>query len=123
MVSYQPDTLHTVTPRIIVDDPDGLVRFLEDTFQARALVRAGAPTEVHIGDSVVLVSDGAGQRERMCAFLYVYVADADASYRRALAAKAVSLEAPVDTPYGDRRAMVKDAWGNIWQIATLMRRR
>jgi uncharacterized glyoxalase superfamily protein PhnB len=21
-------------------------------------------------------------------------------------------------PYGDRRAMVKDAWGNIWQIAT-----
>jgi uncharacterized glyoxalase superfamily protein PhnB len=21
-------------------------------------------------------------------------------------------------PYGDRRAMVEDAWGNTWQIAT-----
>jgi len=24
----------------------------------------------------------------------------------------------VDTPYGDRRATVKDRWGNTWQIAT-----
>jgi hypothetical protein len=24
----------------------------------------------------------------------------------------------MDMPYGDRRAMVKDSWGNIWQIAT-----
>ena len=23
-----------------------------------------------------------------------------------------------DVPYGDRRAMVSDAWGNLWQIAT-----
>jgi PhnB protein len=30
---------------------------------------------------------------------------------------AVSIEAPVDTPYGDRRAMVHDASGNILQIA------
>jgi uncharacterized glyoxalase superfamily protein PhnB len=21
-------------------------------------------------------------------------------------------------PYGDRRAMVEDKWGNVWQIAT-----
>jgi uncharacterized glyoxalase superfamily protein PhnB len=21
-------------------------------------------------------------------------------------------------PYGDRRGMVEDAWGNVWQIAT-----
>ncbi|MCA3871704.1 MAG: VOC family protein, partial [Burkholderia sp.] len=30
-------------------------------------------------------------------------------------------EAPADMPYGDRRAMVKDAWGNVWQIATHQR--
>ena len=29
------------------------------------------------------------------------------------------LEEPRDTPYGDRRAMVQDAWGNELQIATL----
>ena len=44
--------------------------------------------------------------------------DADATYARALAAGARSLEPPTDMPYGDRRAMVEDAWGNTWQIAT-----
>ena len=52
------------------------------------------------------------------AFLYVYVEDTDATYRRALAAGATSLEPPRDLPYGHRRAMVRDAWGNTWQIAT-----
>ena len=70
-----------------------------------------------IGDSIVMVS-GAGPRDPTSAFLYVYVDDADATYRRALAAGARSREEPADTPYGDRRAMVTDAWGNDWQIAT-----
>jgi hypothetical protein len=50
------------------------------------------------------------------AFLYVYVADADASFARALVAGAVTLEEPLDTPYGDRRAMVRDPFGNVSQI-------
>lgn len=54
----------------------------------------------------------------MPAFLYVYVADTDKTYQRALKAGATSLEEPADIPYGDRRGMVKDRWGNIWQIAT-----
>jgi uncharacterized glyoxalase superfamily protein PhnB len=29
-----------------------------------------------------------------------------------------SLEEPSDLPYGDRRGMVADRWGNVWQIAT-----
>jgi PhnB protein len=58
-----------------------------------------------------------GERDAFPAFLYVYVANADASYARAVAAVAVSLEAPLDTPYGDRRAMVGDPYGNVFQIA------
>jgi len=54
----------------------------------------------------------------MPGFLYVYVADADDAYRRALDAGAVSLEEPWDTPYGDRRGMFQDPHGNVWQIAT-----
>src|SRR5215475_5492530 len=38
--------------------------------------------------------------------------------RRARDAGAVVLEEPADMTYGDRRAMVRDRWGNIWQIAT-----
>jgi len=29
----------------------------------------------------------------------------------------VSLEEPLPTPYGDRRAMVRDPFGNVFQIA------
>lgn len=54
---------------------------------------------------------------RFPAFLYVYVDDTDARYGRAMAAGAVSLEEPVDTPYGDRRAMVRDPFGNVYQLA------
>jgi uncharacterized glyoxalase superfamily protein PhnB len=54
----------------------------------------------------------------MPAFLYLYVDDIDATYRRALEAGAVSLEEPQDMPYGDRRGMIKDPCGNIWQVAT-----
>ena len=61
---------------------------------------------------------GTTERAPMAACLYVYVEDTDATYRRALAAGATSLETPRDLPYGDRRATVRDAWGNVWQIAT-----
>lgn len=60
----------------------------------------------------------AGIREPFPAFLYVYVEDADASFNRAIDAGAASLEAVWETPYGDRRGMVRDPWGNVWQIAT-----
>jgi PhnB protein len=48
------------------------------------------------------------------------VDDADTTYQRALKAGAVSLEEPQDMSYGDRRGMIKDPCGNIWQIATHM---
>ena len=39
------------------------------------------------------------------------------AYQRAMAEGAVSEEKPRDTPYGDRRAMVRDPSGNVFQIA------
>jgi len=118
MKKFKPDGWPTVTPRIVTRDVAGLVEFLKAVFDARGKERDGAPAEMQIGDSIVMVSDGGGQREAMPAFLYVYVDDVDRTYRRAVAAGATSLEAPADMPYGDRRAMVRDAWGNLWQVAT-----
>jgi uncharacterized glyoxalase superfamily protein PhnB len=109
---------HSVTPRIVVADAAGLVAFLRAVFGATGDHHAERPAEIRIGDSLVLVTP-AGEREVFPAFLYVYVDDADAAYRRALTAGAVSMEAPLDTPYGDRRAMVRDPFGNVWQIAHL----
>jgi PhnB protein len=118
MTQFQPDGWHTVTPRIIVPDPEKLIAFLKQVFHARGEFRAGLPAEIRIGDSVLMVSDGDGLRDTATAFLYVYVEDADSTYERAIAANAITIEEPADMPYGDRRAMVKDEWGNTWQIAT-----
>lgn len=118
MMKFQPDGWHTVTPRIIVRDPENLISFIRRVFHGRGEFRPGRPAEIRIGDSVVMISDGDGLRESAPAFLYVYVEDADSAFRRAIAANAVSVEEPTDMPYGDRRAMVRDEWGNLWQIAT-----
>jgi len=107
---------HTVTPRIVVDDVGGQVDFLRRVFGGAGSVEAGRPAEIRIGDSLVMVSPSV-ERDPFPAFLYVYVDDADTAYGRALAAGAVTVEKPLDTPYGDRRAMVRDPFGNVFQIA------
>ena len=101
---------------MVVSDVAGAVAFLRTVFDASGVVPGGRPAEIRVGDSLVLVSSAA-DRDRFPAFLYVYVEDADVVYERALAAGAESLEAPLDTPYGDRRAMVRDPFGNTFQIA------
>jgi PhnB protein len=100
-----------------VEDPSRFVAFLRRVFDARGDFEADAPSEIMIDDSRLMIS-GAGEREIFPAFLYVYVDDAEAAAKRAVEAGAVLLEEAWDTPYGDRRAMVKDPWGNLWQIAT-----
>jgi uncharacterized glyoxalase superfamily protein PhnB len=117
MTKPVPEGWHSVTPRIVVHDPARLVEFLRQAFGATGDFRTDIPSIIRIGDSIVMVSN-VGPRDAMPAFLYVYVDDVDATYQRALNAGAVSLEEPQDLPYGDRRGMVEDPCGNIWQIAT-----
>lgn len=112
-----PTGWHNVTPRIVVEDAAGLIAFLKSVFDATGELRTGAPQQIRIGDSLLMVST-AGARETFPAFLHVYVEDADETFQRALDAGATSLEAVWDTPYGDRRGMVRDPWGNVWQVAT-----
>ena len=101
---------------MVVSDAVAAVEFLRAVFGGVGEVHADRPAEVHIGDSLVMVTS-AGERELFPSFLYVYVEDADSTYHRAIAAGATSVEPPLDTPYGDRRAMVRDPFGNVFQIA------
>ena len=118
MNRFQPDGWHTVTPRIITSEPEQMVRFVKEVFQGQGEFQVGRPAEIRIGDSLIMISDGGGLREPVSGFLYVYVENVDETHRRAVEAGAATLEPPSDLPYGDRRAMVKDAWGNLWQIAS-----
>jgi PhnB protein len=116
MASTPPAGVGSVTPRMFVADPRAQVEFLRVVFDAVGDVHPDRPAEIRIGDSLVMVSS-ADAREPFPAFLYVYVDDVDSTHRRALDAGATSLEEPLVTPYGDRRAMVRDRFGNVYQIA------
>ena len=113
---FKPPGWPTVIPKIVVKDAEGLVEFIRQVFEATGDYLLDRPSILTIGDSIVMVGE-AGIRSETAVFLYVYVADVDATYRRALEADATSIEKPFDTPYGDRRCMVEDKWGNTWQIA------
>jgi PhnB protein len=121
-VAVAPEGWNTVTPRIVVQGARELVEFVKRVFGAAGEYEKAAPTVLRIGDSVLMISD-AGVRNPMTCFLYVYVGDTDGTYRRALEAGARSVEEPAVMPYGDRRCMVEDKWGNTWQIATHLKGR
>jgi PhnB protein len=123
-VKPKPDGYHSVTPYLVVDGAARLIDFLVSTFDAREMERFPAPgnrighAELQIGDSIVMLGDARGEHAPMQAMLYVYVDDVDATYRRALAAGATSVQEPVDQFYGDRSSGVRDPCGNLWWIAT-----
>jgi uncharacterized glyoxalase superfamily protein PhnB len=114
---FTPSGWTTVTPRIIAVDAKSLVEFVKTVFGAMGDYHPQAPAELKLGDSRIMISD-AGVRAPAPACLYVYVPNADVTWQRAIDAGAKSVEKPTNTPYGDRRGIVIDRWGNTWQIAT-----
>jgi PhnB protein len=114
--SHVPPGWPPVIPRLSVDQPHKMVQFLKEVSGARGEYNENRPSEVRIGDSLIMVG---GTLERMptMSFLYVYVEDVDQAYDKALSLGANSIEEPEEMPYGDRRAMIRDSWGNYWQIA------
>ena len=119
-----PKGYHAVTPYLCVQGADKLLDFVKRAFAAteREVMKQPDGTirhaEVDIGDSIVMISEAQGEHNPMPTALYLYVADTDATYRRALQAGGTSLMEPADQFYGDRNAGVKDPVGNKWWIAT-----
>jgi PhnB protein len=118
--ALEVEGMRMVTPYLHQADPLAVIEFLKQAFGAQELGVYKAPdgrvmhSVMRIGDAIVEM----GETTPMPASLYLYVPDADALYRRAIAAGAKSLYAPVDQPYGDRMGAVEDGWGNTWCIAT-----
>jgi len=117
------DTYRTVTPYLVVADADAEIRFLGGAFDGtevrcqRDAANAVMHAEVRIGDSLVMIGQAGGRWEPRLASLYLWVADVDATYHRALKAGAKSESAPEDKPYGHRNAGVLDPNGVTWWIA------
>ncbi len=120
-----PEGYHTATPYIVVSGVAKVIEFLEKTFDAKEMgERATRPdgtvmhAEVKIGDSPIMLGEPVGQLEPRPGSIYLYVADTDAAYQRAIRAGGTSLMEPADQFYGDRNAGVRDSAGNVWWIGT-----
>jgi PhnB protein len=123
-VKPKPDQYHSVTPYLVVEGAGRLIDFAKAAFGAQETERLAAPegrighAELRIGDSLIMLADAHGGREPMPCMLHVYVDDADATFQRAIAAGANSVQPPADQFYGDRGGLVRDPCGNLWWIAT-----
>ena len=65
-----------------------------------------------------MIADGVPGWPPVPSHVHVYVPDVDATYRRALDAGAVSVQAPVKKDDADKRGGVKDSGGTTWWIAS-----
>jgi PhnB protein len=122
--SYIPKGLNNVNVFMHPLRAEPVITFLKRAFGAQELAKYSSPdgvvhhAEIRVGDSVVEMGESHGKYPPMPAMFYLYVPDCDAVYRLALAAGATSISEPTDQPYGDRSAGVKDAFGNMWYVAT-----
>ena len=122
--AYKPEGYTSVSPYLIVDGPRETIDFLTRAFDARELRSfpdsSGTlmHSEVRIDDTVIMVADSAEGWPSLASHVHVYVPDVDATYPRALAAGATSVQEPVKKDDADKRGGVKDSAGTTWWIAT-----
>jgi uncharacterized glyoxalase superfamily protein PhnB len=123
---YKPQAYTSVSPYLIVDGASRAIDFLVQVFDAVEIRRFPGPAgtimhaEVRIDDTVVMLADGGPGWPPIPAHVHVYVADVDATYRRALDAGATSVQEPVQKEDADKRGGVRDAGGTTWWIATMV---
>lgn len=119
-----PEGHHTVTPYLVVKDATALLAFMERAFGAEVIARHEGPdgrvvhADVRIGDSRVMIGEATAEWAPTRAMIHLYVPDADAVHRAAVAAGARSIREPEDMDYGDRSGGVEDPSGTQWWIAT-----
>lgn len=122
--AFKPAGYNSVSPYLVVSDAAATIDFLQKAFDAVEIRRFAGPdgrlmhAEVRIDDTVVMLADGTTGWPAVEAHVHVYVADVDASYRRAIAAGGISIQEPVKKDDADRRSGVKEGGGSTWWIAT-----
>ncbi|HTO59643.1 MAG TPA: VOC family protein [Bradyrhizobium sp.] len=118
-----PDGFHTITPYLIVDGAAKIIDFAQKAFDAKLDHEATKRPDgsimhatLRIGDSMLMISDASEHAKATTTMLYLYVADVDTAYQKALKAGGTSVMEPADQFYGDRSGGVKDVAGNQWWL-------
>ena len=122
-----PTGYHTITAQLAIDGAENAIAFYKKAFGAEVIDQAIDPSgkkvwhaSLRIGDSMIMVNDvfpemGGSQSQSS---MWLYVADADAWFKRAVDAGAKATMPPSDMFWGDRMGQVADPFGQKWTIAT-----
>jgi PhnB protein len=127
-----PEGYHCVTASICAKGAAQAIDFYKKVFSATERMRMPHPdgrvghAEIQIGDSAIMISDEFPEMGALSpqtvggspVSLYVYVADADETFKKAVAAGAKVKRPLADQFYGDRVGGIEDPFGHIWWIAT-----
>jgi len=133
MVKPIPDGFSSVTVSLIVKDAASAIEFYKKAFLAEEMYRFLGPdgksimhAEVKIGNSIIMISDEMPQMNCLSpltiggagAAIYLYVEDADETFKRAISSGAKPVMPIMDAFWGDRWGSIIDPFGHTWSIAT-----
>jgi PhnB protein len=121
-----PEGHQTVIPYLMLESASKFIEFTTAVFQAEVTQKhyqEDEPerikhAEVKIGDSTIMFTDGNADWPAQPGSLFIYVADADEIYKKALAAGGKSIMEPADQDYG-RSCGVSDPCNNSWWITSV----
>ena len=118
------DGFHTITPYLFAAGTPRLIEFIRAAFGGEVTFRKDRPdgaaihAEMRVGDSMLMLGEAGEQFGAMPSSIYLYVADCDAVFQRALGSGGVSVFPVMTLPSGERYGGVKDPSGNVWWVAT-----
>ena len=127
-----PDGYTAVTPYITVKGAAAAIDYYKKAFGAEEAMRMNTPdgkvmhAEIRIGGAAIMLHDEMPEWKALspqtigdtASSIMLYVDDADAVVKRAIAAGATSTMEVADQFYGDRCGGVRDPFGHRWMIAT-----
>lgn len=122
-----PEGYHSLTPQLSVENASAAIEFYEKAFGAEVRERAPDPTgkkiwhaALRIGSSLFFVNDVFPEMggTKSDTSLWLYVADVDASFKRAVDAGGKPTMQVMDMFWGDRMGAIVDPYGQKWNIVT-----
>lgn len=117
---------HTaVMPYLILNDAPGFIGFTENVFgatQTHKSLRENTTVIMHaeivINGSTIMFAEATEQYSKVTANLFVYVDNADETYKKALTHGATALMELSNQSYG-RTCGITDPYGNVWWITAI----
>ena len=120
---YIPQGYQQVMPYLIVKSAEQFLEFVKDVFGATEKHISHKPddsiahAEVQIGESTIMFASATDLFVEQPAGLFIYVSNADETYKKSIEKGATSVMEMTDQPYG-RTGGVRDTFGNTWWITT-----